>query len=52
LPIIRKYSDINKYDENIKLLYQKECELTDIYNLGFATAKPCGTEQTSKIITL
>lgn len=52
LPIISKFSDINKYDSKIKRLYENECSYTDIYNLGFNPPKPCGTEQTSKIVIL
>lgn len=52
LPIISKYSDINKFDDEIKRLYQNECKYTDIYNLGFTPPKPCGTEQTSKIVII
>lgn len=52
LPIISKYSDINKLDSDISKLYQNECAYTDIYNLGFCPAKPCGTEQKSKIVII
>lgn len=52
LPIISKYSDINKFDDEIKRLYQNECKYTDIYNLGFIPPRPCGTEQTSKIVII
>lgn len=52
LPIISKYSDIENESDIVKGLYQQECKLTDIYNLGFNPAKPCGTEQMQRIITL
>lgn len=52
LPIISKYSDINGQSDLIKQLYNQECDLTDIYNLGFTPPRPCGTEQTSKIVKL
>ena len=50
LPIITKYSDINNMSGEIKRLYENECRYTDIYNLGFTPAKPCGAEQKSKIV--
>lgn len=52
LPIITKYSDINSLSTEIKRLYQNECRYTDIYNIGFTPPKPCGTEQTRKIVIL
>ncbi|MFR5876262.1 MAG: nucleotidyltransferase family protein [Eubacterium sp.] len=50
LPIISKYSDINNQSSLVKQLYEQECILTDIYNLGYTTPRPCGTEQRSKVI--
>lgn len=52
LPVITKFSDINNCSELIQNAYKNECKITDIYNLGFNPPKPCGTEQTSKIIVL
>jgi predicted nucleotidyltransferase len=52
LPIISKYSDIYNQDELIKELYEQECRLTDIHALGYNPPRPCGTEQTSKIIVV
>jgi cytidyltransferase-like protein len=52
LPIISKYSDINNQSDIVKELYELECKLTDIHNLGFKPPRPCGTEQTSKIVVL
>lgn len=52
LPVITKFSDIYKYNTLIQELYKQECKFTDIYNLGFKTPKPCGTEQESKIVIL
>lgn len=50
LPIISRYADIDKLDNNGKALLELECRCTDLYNLGFNSPLPCGTEQTSKII--
>lgn len=52
LPIISKYSDIEAYDDVVKELFNQECKLTDIYNLGFNPPKPCGTERTQRLITI
>ena len=52
LPIISKYSDIKAQSDIIKELYEQECKLTDIFNLGFNPPRECGTEQTQKIIIL
>ncbi len=50
LPIISKYSDIQKLNDNGKKLFELECRCTDLYNLGYKNPLPCGTEQRSKII--
>lgn len=50
LPIISKYSDIYKLDKPAREMYEQECRFTDFYNLGFSPAKPCASEQKSKII--
>ena len=50
LPIISKYSDIQRLDDNGKKLFELECRCTDLYNLGYKNPLPCGTEQRSKII--
>lgn len=50
LPIISKYSDIQRLDNNSKKLFELECRCTDLYNLGYKNPLPCGTEQRSKII--
>ena len=50
LPIISKYSDIQRLDNNGKKLFELECRCTDLYNLGYKNPLPCGTEQRSKII--
>lgn len=50
LPIISKYSDINCQNDFIRQLYEQECKLTDIYNLGYTVPRPCATEQRSKIV--
>lgn len=47
LPVISKRSDC---DEEQLEFFEKECARTDLYNLGFRPPRPCGTEQTSKII--
>lgn len=52
LPVIAKYGDIADKSNEIKRAFEKECEMTDIYSLGFAPPKKCGEEQRSKIITL
>ena len=50
LPIISKYSDIQRLDNNGKKLFELECRCTDLYNLGYKNPLPCGTEQRSKLI--
>ncbi len=49
LPIISRYADISRLDENGKRLFELECKCTDLYNLGYSKPHPCGTEQTSQI---
>lgn len=50
LPIISKYSDIYKLDGSARDMFEQECRFTDLYNLGFSPARPCGEEQRNKII--
>lgn len=52
LPIISKYSDIKKLDEKGRRLFDLECHCTDLFNLGYRTPRPCGLEQSSKIVIL
>ncbi|HIY34132.1 MAG TPA: nucleotidyltransferase family protein [Candidatus Eubacterium faecigallinarum] len=52
LPIITKYSDIKELSEDAKALFELECRCTDLYNLGYKTPLPCGTEQRSKIVII
>ncbi|MGN1123803.1 MAG: nucleotidyltransferase family protein, partial [Eubacterium sp.] len=49
LPVISRYADINRLDENGKKLFDLECKCTDLYNLGYSKPIKCGTEQTSQI---
>lgn len=48
-PIITKLSDC---DEETLFYFEKECRYTDIYNLGYKKALPCGTEQRSQIVII
>ncbi len=50
LPIISRYSDTGKLDSFGKKLFELECHCTDLYNLGYKTPLPCGTEQKSQIV--
>lgn len=52
LPIISRYSNIEKLTETGKKLFELECRCTDLYNLGYRHPLPCGTEQRAKIITI
>lgn len=52
LPVISRYSDINSLDDYGRMLFELECRCTDLYNLGYKTPLPCGTEQRSKMIIL
>lgn len=52
LPIISRYSDTDKLDSFGKKLFELECHCTDLYNLGYKTPLPCGTEQKSQIVIL
>ena len=46
-PIVTKLSDC---DERTLPFFEQECKFTDLYNLGYALPRPCGTEQKSKIV--
>lgn len=48
-PIITKRSDC---DATTLPFFEQECKFTDLYNLGYKTPLPCGTEQRTKIIML
>ncbi|MCD7872270.1 MAG: nucleotidyltransferase family protein [Clostridiales bacterium] len=48
-PIITKLSDCDKIT---KPFFINECLYTDIYNLGYKTPLPCGTEQKSQIVVI
>lgn len=48
-PIITKLSDC---DASTLPFFEQECRFTDLYNLGYKTPLPCGTEQRTKIIML
>lgn len=50
LPIISRYSDVSSLDEYGKKLFELECKCTDLYNLGYKTPLPCGTEQRSRVV--
>lgn len=50
LPIISRYSDIDKLTDNGKRLFELECKCTDLYNLGYKIPLPCGAEQRTKIV--
>lgn len=52
LPIISRYRDINRLDEAGKRLFELECRCTDLYNLGYAVPRPCGTEQKRTVETV
>lgn len=52
LPIISRYADISRLDENGRRLFELECNTTDLYNLGYKKALPCGTEQKSSVIII
>lgn len=48
-PIITKISDCN---EDTLPFFEKECEFTNLYNLGYKKPLPCGTEQRSQIVIM
>ena len=52
LPVISRYSDIDKLTDGGKKLFALECKCTDLYNLGYKKPLPCGTEQRSKIVII
>lgn len=52
LPVISRYSDIRELNEAGRKLYELECRCTDLYNLGYKQALPCGTEETSQIVII
>ena len=47
LPVVTKLSDCSK--EQVEF-FNRECTYTDLYNLGFCPPRPCGTEQTRRIV--
>lgn len=47
LPIITKYGNIES--KAVKELFDLECRFTDIYNLAFKQAKPCGEDQKRRV---
>ena len=49
LPIISRYNDVSNLDAPAKELFELECKVTDLYNLGYKKPLPCGTEQRSKV---
>lgn len=51
LPVITRYGDVSSLNERGRKLFELECHCTDLYNLGFIPPRPCGTEQTAKLIT-
>lgn len=52
LPIISRYGDAKNLSEYGQKLFALECRCTDLYNLGYKTPLPCGTEQRAQIIIL
>lgn len=50
LPVISRYADIKKLTPDGQKLFELECKCTDLYNLGYKTPLPCGTEQCAKIV--
>lgn len=50
LPIISRYSDVDKLTDNGRKLFALECKCTDLYNLGYKVPHSCGIEQRAKII--
>ncbi len=52
LPVISRYSDIDKLKNEGKKLLDFEYRCTDLYNLGYKNPLPCATEQRSRIIVL
>lgn len=50
LPVISRYGDVKEISENGKRLFELECRCTDLYNLGYKSPLPCGTEQRAKIV--
>lgn len=49
LPIVTRPADCN--EANIDY-FNRECRYTDLYNLGYEKALPCGTEQRSQIVII
>lgn len=52
LPIILKYSDINRLDDFGKEIFNLECKFTDIYTTSFQKIPPCGLEMTQNPIVI
>lgn len=50
LPVISRYADIKNLSTFGRELFELECRCTDLYNLGYKTPLPCGTEQRSKVV--
>ncbi len=49
LPIVTRRADC---DENTLPFFERECNYTDLYNLGYKKPLPCGTEQRSQIVII
>ena len=52
LPIITKYSEAKAEGGEILKLFEQESHFTDLYNLGFATPRPCDEEKTKQLFRL
>ena len=52
LPVISRYSDALSLGGNAQKLFELECAVTDIYNLGYKKILPCGEEQRSRVIII
>lgn len=50
LPIIMKHSDIQSLSDDARMIYDLECQSTDLFALTFSPAKECGLEMKRQIV--
>lgn len=52
LPVITRYGEAKAAGGEVGRVFELECRCTDLFNLGYSAARPCGTEQKSAVVRL